>query len=155
MLPLISLYHHPHIQPHPFQQGVQSALLVCFLLATAQGAYGFLITASFMAGHICISPSVASQVSLWQPRQLKPRMARLHQSGWHVSRKNEKALETKDGISNISLPEHQCQCKQMTEQHAKRSYTPLLLTAPQLLQYDGCFDRLGTNTFPTPSKRLL
>lgn len=71
------------------------------------------------------------------------------------SGKNGKALETKDAISNISLPKHRSQCKQMTEQHAKRSHTPLSLTAPQLLQHDGCFDRLETNTFPTPSKRLL
>lgn len=85
MLPLISPYHHPHIQPSPVHQGMQSALLVCLLLATAQRAYGFLIPASFMAGHICVSPSMVSQVSLSQPRQLKPRMARLHQSGRHDS----------------------------------------------------------------------
>lgn len=86
-------------------------------------------------------------------------MARLHQSGWHVRdiqwKKNGKALETEDGISNISLPKHQSQCKQMTEQHAKRSHTPLPLTAPQVLQRDGRFDRPETNTFPTPSKCLL
>lgn len=124
----------------------------------AEGTYGFLIPASFVAGHICDSPSVASQVSLSQPRQLKPRMARLHQmagTSGIFSGKNEKALETEDGISNISLPKHQSQCNQMSEQHAKRSHTPLPLTAPQLLQNDVCFDRLETNMFPTPSKRLL
>lgn len=35
--------------------------------------------------------------------------------------KNEKALETEEGISDIPLPKHQSQCKQMTEQHAERS----------------------------------
>lgn len=70
---------------------------------------------------------------------------------------NEKALGAEDKISDISLPKHWSQCKQVTEEHeghAERSHTPLPLTAPQLLQWDGGADRPGTKTFPTPSKCL-
>ena len=41
MLPLVSPYHHPHIQLPAFQQGARSALLVCFLLARHSTPTGF------------------------------------------------------------------------------------------------------------------
>lgn len=63
------------------------------------------------------------------------------------SGKTEKALETEDGISNISFPAHRSQYRQMTEQRTKRSHPPLSLAAPQLLQHHGCFDRADTMCF--------
>lgn len=128
-----------------------------FLLAPAQGSEGFL-TPSLAEGWTqqCQSKrgpagfTITARTTRATHEQVTSKP--LACQGYSVE-ENEKALGTEDRTSNISLSKHWSQCKQVIaqhEQHAKRSHTPLPLTAPQLLQTD----RPETNTFPTPSKCL-
>lgn len=134
MLPLISPYHHPHVQLPLFSKAGNRFF---WFLSAQVWLHRFHYRSQDNLSHAWLG------------------YIRVVGMSGIFSGKKEKALETEDGISNISLPKHRSQCKQMTEQLAKISHTPLPLTAPQLPQCDGCFDRLETNTFPTPSKRLL